>query len=145
MKEKWIIWIKASIAEHLRNLLDINAQFYVEGADEPPENVYPRFEIRVDGPNIEERSGVTRLLVFVNVLIITERDGKAYSHETLVGKAIAALDKNISVYKFGTNDDQSLYGCLQGYNEIITTNFGEIDDSGIIVQTTVERDYALTI
>lgn len=143
--DKWPMWIKASIATFLQNRLS-PTDVYLEGVDDNKITTYPRFEIRVDGPAIDQTlKNVYFAHIYLNVLIVTKRDNKTYQHENFVGIAMSALSQNIPVFEYGPGESKNYFGCLQPSDKILTINYGESDEIATVVQTAVERVFTMLI
>lgn len=143
MNLMWPTWIKASIAQHCKTNLSDYGVLYLEGVDDNKGTTFPRFEIRIDGPSVNEIGTVIWLDVYVNILIVSKRSNDAYLHERLIGAAIVALENNISIFEY--TESGNLVFCMMPEADIITTNYGEIMPIEKIVQTTVEREFKILI
>lgn len=145
-------WVAASINKHFSDRK--RGYFcYIEGQDRVDLR-QDRFEVRYDGPYIQETSkNYFQVNVEINVLVTTIKDQiDGYKDKKMVGVAAAAFTNEIPVYKFGDTvgvDDSSLVGCLvlktSGREQIIISNFGLIQPSANIIQSTVEGHYQMTL
>ena len=110
-------------------------------------------EIRIDGPKINQLSkDYWRLYIEINILIQTVMDDddlhRLYRN---IGDVNMAFQNCISVYKYGTgdDDDDSQLGCFKLVTDrfdrenIVTSNFGQIDKSVRLQQATVEAHYEM--
>lgn len=144
MNLMWPVWITASIAKFCSDNLKTYGSIYLEGVDDNKKANDTRFEIRIDGPTLNElNASVTFLEVYVNILVISRRGNKPYEHQTMVGAAMVALEQHIPIYKFGEGQDGSYAFCLEPDSKVITTNYGEITAIENLVQSTVECEYQI--
>jgi len=143
-KANWQRWIKSSIAKHF----DTNKStlyLQVDGFYRPPTEASERMELRIDQDYDEQSEDQWEVMVYINVLITTIKTfSDEYKLERNIGIVMDALTKSIQVQKYG--DDDSYFGCLQRSRDKITvTNFGCIEKTTDVLQTTVEADYRLFI
>ena len=153
MDKNWPRWIFASITKHFDNVIDLD--LFVEGMDRQTKDLTSFAEIRIDGPKTNELSAdYWRLYVEINVLIQTIMDDKnLHQHWDNIGNVNMAFWNCISVYKHadvkGENGDGSQLGCFKLVTDrydrenIVTSNFGQIDKSVKLQQATVEAHYEM--
>lgn len=153
MDTNWSRWIFASITTHFDGIITIST--FVEGMDRQTKDLSEFAEIRIDGPRTNELSAdYWRLYIEVNILIQTiMNDRDLHRHWKNIGDVNMAFLNCISVYKKadrdGNNGDGSRLGCFQlvtdRYNRenIVTSNFGQIDKSVKLQQATVEAHYEM--
>lgn len=145
MNMMWPTWIKASIAKHCSNELSTYGDIYLEGVDDNKNTTCPRFEIRIDGPDVTEQGKMIWLDVYINILVVSKRTTPAFNHEKLVGAAIVSLESDISIHEYGPEQSGAYVFCLNPENKIIVTNYGEMMPIQEIVQSTVEREFKILI
>lgn len=148
----WIRWISQSVIIHFKTKTS-PIFMYVEGRLRPDPEPEPRFELRLDGPYFDQVSnGCWDIDVEINLLITSFRDETdAYKHDRLKGIAAAAFTDQIGVFKYGNgiNDNKNvMLGCLierSGEREkIVVSNFGLIEPTNRLIQSTVEAHYRMS-
>lgn len=152
MNTNWPRWIFASITQHFADAIT-NYDVFVEGMDRKTNTLKDIAEIRVDGPRINEQSKDDwRIYVEINILIQSVmNDSDLHRLYRIIGDVNVAFQTCILVYKYGTgdDDDQSKLGCFNlvsdedNREQIITSNFGQIDKSVRLQQATVEAHYEM--
>ncbi len=144
----WPRWIKASVANHFNNNLD-NVYMYVEGEERKREEPNNRFELRMDGPDINDPSDNYFVLdLSVNLLIRILRSNDNYKLERMKGTGTAAFTGSIDIYKYGTDadvDDQSLLGCMDRVSNILVVDFGLVESPSNVIYATIESTYQLIL
>lgn len=153
MDKNWSRWIFASITKHFDDI--INLDVFIEGMDRQTKDLKKFAEIRVDGPKMNElNADYWRLYIEINILIQTVMDdSNLHLHWDNIGDVNMAFTRRISVYKYadknGQNGDGSQLGCFQlvidryDRENIVTSNFGQIDKNVKLQQATVEAHYEL--
>jgi len=149
--KNWPRWIFASITKHFAGIITLDV--FLEGMDRQTKDLESFAEIRIDGPRTNELSAdYWRLYVEINVLIQTIMDDSSlHSHWDNIGNVNMAFTQGICVHKYGDgdDDDDSSLGCLMLVTDrydrenIITSNFGQIDKSVTLQQATVEAHYEM--
>lgn len=149
--QNWPRWIFASVSKHFNDRRG-GLAFYIEGQERNVPAPKDLLELRLDGPYLTEvNKDYWRLYIEVSILIQAIKDDADYhrihSHSGLVAQAFTT----IPVYKFGVgvDDDQTQLGCLElvqnlGKRERIQiNNFGQIEQSTPLLQTSVEGHYEM--
>lgn len=142
-------WTQLSVRKQFAERTENIPTFYEETIKQNNlETLY--VELRVDGPYcspIGTRNEI-EAMIEVNVLIncaFDERDTMRL--HSLGGVIIAALSKDFCVYKLGPNawDDKSYFETYQLFadDNIEMSNFGQIDSTNKIYQSTVEAHYKM--
>jgi len=147
-REHWPRWTKIAffkMAESVKR----NIPVYFEG-DERTTRLNANFtEVRLTGPDIWEPSrDCYKLEVIFNLLINSKEDSDdLYLVDRLQGQFTNAFPNSIRVLKMGSDavDDESLLGCYQLVSPIDINQFGIIDGSLRVNQTTIEGTYELTL
>jgi len=154
----WPRWIFATVSRHFNDAaIAASIPLFIEGQHRDTLQFKDFFELRMDGPTLQEVSkGCWLLRIEINILVQSAMDDSNYHriHQN-VGILTAAFEKAISVYKLGKNDpdpdDQSFLGCLKLLQNRETRDFLEINHFGIIdvktklVQATVEGHYSMLL
>lgn len=112
---------------------------------------YPLYvELRIDGPFVNPigTKDEYEAIIEVNALINAAFDEKdTMKLHNLGGVVIAALSEDFCVYKLGPNtfDDKSFFETYQlvADDNIEMSNFGQIDTTNKIYQSTVEGHYRM--
>lgn len=146
---EWSRWTYASIAKHFTTKLN-GTHCHVEGFERETDGKSEWFEIRVDGPFIDEQSkGHFKLEIEVNILCVTTEGPNAYRIHDLTGMAANAFTYAIPVYKFGAGGDSSLLGCyiqrVESKERVKTAFFGKIRPDTEIIQASVEGHYRMCL
>lgn len=144
MNEKWIIWILASIFDHFKD----NANQLIIPTQEQPPSLNPnRFELMFIGPDFDLLTITeTRATITLNLLCISNQDpNNIYFHYRWLGKGIAKFSKCIPVYKYATNDDNSLIGNLLLDTDLKLTNILPIDPVSRQQRGTIEAQYSMLL
>lgn len=107
-------------------------------------------ELRVDGPYCDPigTRNEYEAVIEVNALITCAFDEKDTMRLfKLQGVVVAAFNDDICVYKLGTEseDDKSFFGTYQliSGDRIEASNFGQVDSTNKIYQSTVEAHYKM--
>lgn len=149
-------WIYASSEKHFVNKipqdrLPLFPEMYSKSEEERKLRNFCEF--RLDGPRVRQRSPrYTEAYFEINILIqSTMRDSNFHIPQVDIGLVVPAFT-SIPIYKYGQGsaDDGSLLSCAtitpQGrQEEIIVSQFGEIDPQLKLFQATVETSYLLKI
>lgn len=144
-------WILASVSKHFSAQCSA-LPLHIEG-NARITNPKDRLEFRLDGPYITEPSKNYFLIrVEINILVTTivdEKDGHKYLRNT--GIALTGFTDTISVYRYGNgvSDDNSFLGCLQLLSQdrekVVVSNFGLVEPTNNIYQSTVEGHYQMEL
>lgn len=130
---------------------------FADGDDRATTGLKDYIEFRMDGPRIKQIGRtLVRLEVTVNILVqSTMNDTDVYAMQRTMGIVIAAFEKNIIGYKYGTggDDDQSQFACFERESptgqkigfDVRINNFGIIDTTVRKQQATIEASYAAEI
>lgn len=143
MDEKLTRWIWASITKFIDSKRQ-SIQLILEGDDVLIQNK-DSFTLRINGPIYTEPSKDYFVIdVGINVLVTSIKD-EADAHKVfrLCGIISRAYENQISVYKYG--DDNSFVGCLIRQDKIIITQFGAVEASTNVLQSTVESEYKMQL
>lgn len=150
MNANWNRWIYSSIAKYFTDkAIAANVNIYIESA--PAKDKHPQdwIELRIDGPYFSGRSknewGAT---IEVNVVVSSAKNEKN-NYRFLINSGLVCewCVAEIPIFKLGTgvSDDQSLLTCLQlktdDRERLIVSNFGQIDPTTQLLQSTVEGHY----
>lgn len=156
----WARWIFSSLATYLKEVAKVHdIPVIVEGLDERTAtymDATDRVEIRITGPFTREVShNYYVVLVEANVLISSRFDGpdkkNRYTFADIAGVFHEAMDAAISVYRFGTGDqdDQSLIGCLSpqhGKRDALRVfHFGQVNSTDGIRQSMIDAKYVMEL
>lgn len=158
-KKHWARWIHASVAKYLKDIAASNSlSSLVEGLEDRTDDFMEaseRVEIRMNGPFTQEVSqNCFRFWVEINIIALVttgEALRNSYRLNEILGIFHEAMDKPISVFRYGTgpDDDDSLLGCLlprSGKNDAIRVfHFGEIDNDTGLRQGMVDAGYEMYI
>jgi hypothetical protein len=142
MNTNWPKWIKASIAKHF----DSNRggiTLFVEGQKRPATESTERFELRVDGPDVNQTGPVYYTLdTVVNILITSvSNETNIYRMDALKGIILNAFTSSIPIYKYG--GDSTLLGCLQLKSQIDTRDLGLRDTT--LRQVSISAFYSIDL
>lgn len=143
MNVNWPRWIKASIRRHVKAILG-ECTLILEGQERKDSEPLTRYELRIDGPDIDEvADGEFDLSIYINLLIMTERSNtQLYTHENSIGLAQSSLSVSIPVLK--TDDDGGQIGCMLRMTPVIVTRFDTIMPQNVDCST-VEAEYKLSL
>ncbi len=144
----WSRWMMASIAKHFGDGAN-GVTFYVEGDTINFEQKIQWVEFRMDGPTIEELSqNFYRVEVCVNLLLTDVlNNADLYSLQKLVGAFSALFKSSICIFKYGTgtDDDDSLLGCVEmskpPRDKVQIDYFGKVGPASDLQQATMEAHY----
>jgi hypothetical protein len=135
-------WIKASVTDYFATFFDSSA-FTVDGQIRRPTQPADRFELKLNGPDISERTASEYELSYdIRLLIISVRSSTDICKmERLKGQAVPAFAKTIPIYKYGSSpsDDQTLVGCLILRSNLSIRDFGTTDDT--VYHTAIDAHY----
>lgn len=151
---RWARWIYASVAKHFGDkMAAASIHFHVEGANRDTEDKREWFEIRCDGPFIDEESDHHfRLGTEINILVNVIEGDDAYRIHTLNGMVQEWFEYGIEVFKLGDpvvdpENDGSLLGCLtqdvEKDDAIKTSLFGKVRPDTNLIQASVEGHYRM--
>jgi hypothetical protein len=146
----WARWIFASLSKHFESKRD-GVKFFIEGDDSSTAAHSDYFEFRTNGPYFSEKSkDWWDIQVTVNVLVVHKRsDVSIHTFHANLGKMVAAFEKSISVFRFGTgpDDNQERLGCLQllvdKENSIQVDHFGQVSPDTKEMQCMVQGTYCM--
>jgi len=144
MNSSWPKWLVASIAKHFHDNLLPN-KMYLEGDERGPEEQLDIFELRLTGPDVENRiKNQFILTIEVNLLVKVIKSDDIYKLQKFKGIGLSCFT-NIPAFKFGQEpeDDQSEFGCILVSNQIEVTDFGDISVPVDIQHATIEATYTL--
>src|SRR4051812_28933495 len=112
-------WMTASIYKWFDERKQ-SIPLFLEGADRTQQALLDYAELRLNGPFLTNPSeDFYNINVDINVLLTVSNDqADAYKLQRLIGIILIAYTRAINVYKFGTDGDDSLLGCLVLQNEI---------------------------
>lgn len=128
--------IKKSIVKHFANLLNPLGQLYVDGYSEYSKPVYPRCELRIDGPDHRDITrNLTQYLFSVTILVQSTLTDNIYFHDQLVEKVVNIMKEGILIENSG---------CANLDDDITVVDFGKTDNDLPIIQTSVSTDYIFT-
>lgn len=148
MNESWPKWVKASIAKYFSSGLPTE-KFLLEGDDATLTDDLPRYELRINGPDINKLSKNTfKLEVGINILVVSLKSKEdLYKHEKQVGKALVLFTSNLPLYKYGdaAEDTGAFWACLSAVSEINVINGGESTGTPVVVQSAIECQYKVTL
>ena len=112
---------------------------YVEGDPGSNQDFPEYFELRVDGPYINEMSkDYYRIKVDVNLLCSAIKDNDTHRIHRLVG-SIASFCTDIGILRYGDGD--TFVGCLRPSDEVKILHFGQIMQSIPLMQAAVRVMY----
>jgi hypothetical protein len=151
MNINWPRWSYASITKHFATEIS-SIPIFIEGADRETDELADFVEIRVDGPWMNEISAdYWRIYCEINILVQSVMDDDLHKLWRLIGEVNVAFQKCLSVYKYGTgnDDDSSFLGCFKfvtdkyDREQVKTSNFGQINLNVKLQQATVEAHYEM--
>lgn len=147
MNLNWPRWIKASIRRHIKAILG-DCTLILEGQPRKENEPLTRYELRIDGPDIDEVSeNEFELGIYINLLIMTERTNtQLYTHESSIGLAASSLSVSIPILKLGdtVDDDDSLIGCMLRMTPVTVERFDTLMPQNVDCST-VEAEYTLSL
>lgn len=127
MNVNWPRWIKASVADYFSSLLG-NERLIIDGEKRPLDPKASIFELRFDGPDIQQNTrGEYNLGYTVNLLIrSSENEDDVYKLDYLKGIGANCFQTSIPIHKYGkqSSDDQSHIGCITLKTNIDVRDFG---------------------
>ena len=152
MNVNWPRWTRASFNVAFVNAISTESglPLFIEGTDRRTEKLPAYAELRLSGPSVTELSrGYFQLDLMVDVLVCTKRnDGDIYAHDRSIQSALSAFTTNVSVFQFG-DDPSVLVGCYvllpRSKESIAITNFGQVDPTVRMFQSTIEATYRLCL
>lgn len=140
-------WIHASVREYLetRKQTKSTIKMFCEADIRQTNKEKEHLELRIDGP-YESGAGTAfdySAIIEISILINTTYfEDQIFRHQNNMGLAAYMLDVNIPIYRTGDNkDDNGLIGTLTTTGNIISSNFGQIDNNVQVQQGTVEAHY----
>lgn len=148
MDKNFTRWVHASVRQFVsdqRTTLSSTIKIFNEADIRQTNKDLEHLELRIDGPfdrNIGTAADID-IRFEINILVNTVyHENEIFRHQNNMGVAAAILNNRIPVYKIGSpTDDRSLIGYLQLDSEILTSNFGQIDNAVQVQQATVEAHY----
>ena len=143
MNISWPRWIKASIRQHVKTILG-ECTLIVEGQERKETEPLTRFELRIDGPDIDSVSqGESDLRIYINILIMTEKSStNIYTHEDAIGLALSSLTGSIRIKRYG--DDSVQIGCMEKLTPLTVERFDTLKPQNVDCST-VEAEYKLSL
>lgn len=143
-------WIKASVSNYFTTALS-PVPLFITGDLRTTEQDPNWIELRFNGPDFMQNSKDTlRMMLRLNFVVNLVSDGKnSYAMEDYTG-LIASLIVAIPIYRYGDvtldpQDDSSFIQCIEpmteGTHSIEIKNFGKLDPSTNLTQSTVEVTY----
>jgi len=145
LSENLARWIFASVTKHFDNAKG-DYILFIEGQRRNLEAEDSYFEVRLDGPIIEEVSkDLFRVTVTINILCTSAMNDSDFHRIHAMAGYIAAKYTTIGVYKFGLKtgtlpevNDDSLIGCLNLASSVEIKHFGQIRPDVPLMQASVE-------
>lgn len=140
-------WIKASVANYFSNALSV--PLFITGDLRTTESDPLWVELRMNGPDLVQCSKDNlRMILRLNFIINLVSDGKnSYTMEDNTG-LVASTILAIPIYRYGDvaldpQDDSSFIQCIEPLMDrgIEIKNFGKLDSSTNLTQSTVEVTY----
>jgi len=164
INENWAKWVYSSILNHFEEseyfikwetyLEDPHTYdeqgitpMYIDGCSFDSKDVKDYIEIRIEGPDIVEVSNnYFKITLDLNILTSVTKDSNIWKTHELVGK-VQKTFSTISVYRYGsgTEDNNSLVGCLNRQNKMETIPWGQPDPNIKQIQQTIESQYKMQI
>jgi len=155
----WARWIFSSLADYLKKVAtDNEIKVLIEGVDDRTDAIMEateHVEIAITGPFSRELSrNYYELKVGVRVLIQCRMDKppkNRYTPQLIAGLYHEAMDAVIAVYRYGngSEDDQSLLGCLSSLNDrnnpIKVHHFGQATPTDRLRQSMVDCWYVMEL
>ena len=143
MNVNWPRWIKASIRRHVKTILG-ECTLILEGQERKDSEPLTRYELRIDGPDIDEvADGEFELSIYINLLIMTERSNtQLYTHDNSIGLAQSSLSVAMSVFK--TDDNNEQIGCMHRMTPVTVMRFDTLMPQNVDCST-VEAEYKLSL
>lgn len=138
MNENWPKWIKLSLTRYFESNKG-NLGFIFEGDTEPVDENVSRFELRIDGPDIEEYTkSEFELTLIVNCLVCTiDNPSEIFKHEENVGYVQSKFPHAFTIFDTsGTN-----IGCLNLDSRLAVTDFGKKKQGYNAKFSTIEAQY----
>lgn len=157
INSNWPRWILASTATHFQTVCS-DLHLFVEG-DVRDTDKYPNYyELRVDGPYIDELSSNTYAVdCTINTLVCAvKNDSNIYTLEDNIGKVLKGFTNSFTVYQLGDTElldgngdplPPIVEGCMviQPNSAISVTKFGQIRSDLRLMQAQVEASYRMLI
>ena len=148
---QWSLWIIRSLSSYFKLALAAYT-IYIEGDYHDTNELPIFFELRVDGPDIEEVSKDDyELTIITNIVAqIAMVDDEVALDDKYLGLIASVADVGISIYRYGlvgehSDNDDSLLGCLKVIKGPTIHKFGQIDANIKELQGTVETHYMLAV
>lgn len=147
----WSRWIFASLIDHFSSMKQ-NTNFFVEGEDRDPK-ISDFAELRLDGPYFNELN-VDFWTIDINVAIIIQtvrNDEDIFKLQRFIGIYVQPFTTDIPIYKYGegSDDDQSLLGCLKlatnPGEKIRVDVFNQIKAATPVGQASIEAHYNMSL
>lgn len=151
----WPRWVVASFAKHFSTRMG-GVHLHVEGMPRQTDNKREWFELRVDGPFVNEQTkGRFRLDCEINILMcLVEDTTNAYRQHDLTGIAVAAFELFVPMFQISSSyvpltDELEPLGWMyqtKGEKErTVVSNFGKVRHDTQIIQSSIERHYRMYI
>lgn len=149
-------WVNASIATHFSTLVNGELFQYTEGEERETEDQHDYFELRLDGPYINEVSkGLYQVDCTINALVCSiKNDENIYTLDDNIGIVLKGFTKAIQVFQLNATtavdgDGDPLppifEGCLVLQTPVGVTRFGQIRSDERLMQAQVEASYRMLI
>lgn len=141
-------WLFSSISKHFDDFKG-SIPFYLEGQERESEKDSDSVELRINGPFVNNPSkGYWKIDIDVNLLVTSTIDDQdLYKIYKIIDQFLEGFTDIISIYKYGNGDD--LLGCLVMRTDIedaiIISNFGRVDPTLRILQSTINAIYSMEI
>jgi hypothetical protein len=139
MDENLPRWIWLSITSHFNNYKQ-DITYEVNGYDRL-EQAKDSFQIRINGPIYNKLTvNSFEVDVDINILITTiKEDTDEVKLQRMQGIISQGFTDEIKILKYGNG--KTLYGCLILQTPIIITNFGAVEETSNVLQSTIEGQY----
>lgn len=153
MDPNWIRWIFASMSKFFDSKKG-QLNLYIEGTDKTGRRKDQEYaEFRMNGPLATEISShYWRLTFDINVIVYSTKDSDSHKIFKDIGQVTQMFCGAIPIYKYGTQqgDDGTLLDCallqmFEGDSGIRVNQYGQYDPSLLMLASTVEATYQLTL
>ena len=145
-------WLRVSIDKHFTDL--VNLPVFVEGWKRDTRKLKDFYELRVDGPRINQPSkGYYIFYMEVNTLVQSAMDDEDYLRiEADISAVLNGFTDVIKVFKYGDgpNDTGEFIGCLRiqdayGRERLLISRLGQLDPATELIQAIVEGHYQINL
>lgn len=144
MNVNWPRWITASIYKHFDDNKS-TLEMYAEGDQPQREPERNRFEVRITGPDIAEKTkGHFHLTCIIDVFVISvSNEADIYDPERNIGIVANIFSTMIPVYEYGDGD--AFLACLQRIEDPIRiTRFPKAaGETNPLQRTSIESTYRI--